>query len=69
MLSNLVKEMKRTGADISDIALCIDCSEQEVRNKVKGTAYFTYFETVKIRRKFFPQIESEYLFMDDEVRL
>lgn len=65
MLSNLVREMNRTGVKISDIAVCIGRSICETQNKIDGITAFTYFETVKIRKNFFPNSESEYLFMHD----
>ena len=65
MLSNLIAEMARKNISNSDIASCIDCTERTVRNKIDETTAFTYSEAIKIRNTFFPNLETEYLFVPD----
>jgi plasmid maintenance system antidote protein VapI len=66
MLHNLQAELKRRKIKHEDAAAEIEISTRTFSNKINGATAFTFPETVKIRDKFFPDMELDYLFADDD---
>lgn len=62
MLRNLKAEMTRKDINAEVIAKTLGVTERTVRNKIDGATGFSFFETLKIREKHFPDLTLEYLF-------
>lgn len=65
MLRNLKAEMIRRNISLFDVSKIINKSERCTRDKVSGKAGFTFLESMKIRDKYFPGMDLEYLFAPD----
>lgn len=64
MLNNLKAEMARADITRADIAKEVGKTPKAVSDKLRGKTPFTLEEAIKIRVKFFPDMELEYLFSD-----
>jgi len=64
--NNLEAEMKRIGVSRSEIAECIDVSYRTIHSRFNGESEWLYIECIKIRDKFFPKLELDYLFASEE---
>ncbi|TGE36852.1 XRE family transcriptional regulator [Desulfosporosinus fructosivorans] len=62
MFKNLDAEMSRYDIQPKDLAECIGVSERTMRSYLTGTSRIAWEDARKIKRKFFPQFEIEYLF-------
>ncbi len=64
MFYNLISEMERCKPKITipDIAGCLHVSEEKAKNYLEGTESITWFETLKIKYTYFPDLELDYLF-------
>lgn len=65
MLNNLKAEMKRSQISQDTIAKQLDITSRTFRNKVNGITEFTRDEMFRLRDKFFPDLNIEYLFHFD----
>ncbi len=63
---NLKAEMGRKNITIEAIAKEIGVHRNSVSNKVNGSSSFSIEEAMKIRNKFFPDLEYKYLFQTEE---
>lgn len=66
MLHNLEAEMARRNIKKKEIAEALGISERTLRNKLSGISDFTLPEATKIKDKFFPSLDLQYLFAKDE---
>lgn len=62
MYINLKAEMVRHGVNDADVAKLIGVSDRTFRNKINGKSEFGVKQAMQIRRKFFPDLDIEYLF-------
>lgn len=62
---NLKAEMLRANVFYTDIAVFLGVCEKTARNKVGGTTKMTIEEALRIKKRFFKEIDSDYLFADD----
>jgi len=62
MFKNLEAEMTRYGITPKDVAECIGVNERTVRSYLTGTSRIAWEDARKIKHKYFPQFEIEYLF-------
>lgn len=67
MLRNLRAEMARYGVTIGDIADFLGVRYATVSDKINGRYRFYYDEAVRIKNRFFPECDIEYLFANDGV--
>ncbi|PTY76207.1 DNA-binding protein [Heyndrickxia sporothermodurans] len=66
MHRNLRAEMAREGITMVDIADYLKVRYATINDKVNGKYDFSYTEALKIKRHFFPNLNIEYLFENDE---
>jgi DNA-binding XRE family transcriptional regulator len=59
---NLDAEMARSKITKRDLAKCLDVRYATIIDKTKGKRPFLLDEAVKIKRRFFPHCDLEYLF-------
>jgi len=62
MFKNLEAEMARYDIAPKDLAACIGVSERTFRSYLTGTSRIAWEDARKIKHKYFPQFEIEYLF-------
>ena len=62
MYKNLEAEMARHGVTVRDLAECIGVYEKTMRSYISRTSKIAWEDARKIKHKFFPQLEMEYLF-------
>lgn len=65
--SNLEAEMGRYEISISMISNTINRSYDTTRKKVKGKSRFKIGESIKIQKKYFPNMALDYLFREFDV--
>lgn len=66
MLRNLRAEMIRSDVKPKDIAEFLGVRYATVIDKLNGRYDFSFNDALKIKRKFFPQHNLEYLFENNE---
>lgn len=64
MYRNLLAEMARRGISKKDLANFLDMRYPTVVDKTNGKSRFYLDEAFKIRDRFFPDCEIEYLFQE-----
>ncbi len=64
MYRNLVGEMAKNKVTNKQVSLEIKVTTRAVRNKIYGVSDFTWKEAIKIKEKFFPELELTYLFAE-----
>lgn len=71
MFHNLLAEMSRHKPRITetDIAHCINVSENTARSYLNGTAKISWSAVLKIKHTYFPDFEIEYLFHTEEAEV
>lgn len=62
MLRNLRAEMARSSVKPKDLANFLNVRISTIYDKLNGHYDFSLSEAIKIKRKFFPDLEFEYLF-------
>lgn len=62
MYPNLRAEMARSGISVEEMAKGIEISVRTLHDKLSGRTDFTFSQAIKIRARFFPGCELEYLF-------
>ncbi|MFW2500453.1 hypothetical protein OD350_03560 [Clostridium beijerinckii] len=62
MFRNLLAEMSRNKITRRDIANCLGVSEKTARNYINGASKISWYDTLKIKNTFFPELSLEYLF-------
>ena len=64
MYKNLIKVMGEKNVTYKQLSEALDCEYQTVSDKIQGTTQigFTYDEAIKIKKVFFPEYDTEYLF-------
>lgn len=62
MHKNLRAEMTRKGITLLDISEFLGLRYGTVMDKVNGKYRFYYSEALDIKRKYFPELDLEYLF-------
>ena len=67
MLTNLDRVRKEKNVSIVDIADLLNLRTATVSDKINGKYDFKFGEALKIKQKFFPEYELEYLFDPEEV--
>jgi plasmid maintenance system antidote protein VapI len=67
LLRNLKAEMARDNIKAKEIAEFLKVRQATVYDKLNGHFDFTVNEAFKIKRRFFPQHDIEYLFEKEEV--
>ena len=65
MTHNLSAEMARKRIGRKNIAEALGSSEKTVKRKIDGSSDFSVPEAIKIRDKFFPGMELDYLFANE----
>ena len=65
MYRNLNAEIARNGLTKMDLAKYLGVRSATVYDKMKGKYSFTLDEAFRIKKKFFPDLELEYLFERD----
>lgn len=68
MFRNLLAEMSRSRITRHDIAACLGVSEKTARNYINGISKISWFDTLKIRNTFFPDLSLEYLFETNAIK-
>lgn len=68
MLRTLKAEMVRYNVKAKDLAELLDVRIATIYDKLNGHYDFSLTEAIKIKRKFFPDYEIEYLFEKVEDR-
>ena len=63
---NLEAEMTRKRISRRDIAELVGVTYRTIHSKFNGESEWTLSECLKIRDKFFPEMELDYLFTVDE---
>lgn len=63
-MNNLNAEMSRFGLTEADLANCLGCTVDTIKNKLKGISEFSARDSFKIRDTFFPGMRLEYLFAE-----
>lgn len=66
MLRNLRAEMVRSDVKPKDIASLLKVRDATVYDKLNGHYEFSFNEALKIKRRYFPNLELEYLFATSE---
>lgn len=66
LFRNLVAEMARYDIKSKDLAECLGCSERTIFSKVHEKMAISFFDALKIRDTFFPDLKLEYLFQQYE---
>jgi len=67
LLMNLKAEMARHNIRIGDISELLDVRKATVSDKINGHYKFSFDDAVRIKRRFFPNLDIEYLFENDDV--
>ncbi|GLO64717.1 hypothetical protein MACH08_05010 [Oceanobacillus kimchii] len=67
MLKNLKAEMARHEIRIGEISDYLGVRKATVSDKINGHYKFSFDDAVRIKRKFFPALDIEYLFANDDV--
>lgn len=62
---NLKAEMGRKNITIEEIAKEIGVHRNSASNKINGSSSFSIEEAMKIKGKFFPDLEYKYLFQTE----
>lgn len=62
----LAGEIAKRGIKKKDIAKSIGVCDKSLRNKLAGNAPFTWPEVKTIRHQFFPDLDPDYLFEENE---
>lgn len=62
MYLNLKTEMERIGVTREQIAILLDIHRNSVANKLDGRSSFTIEEALRLREKYFPYADFQYLF-------
>lgn len=63
MLLNLKKALEGKGITHKQVASCLGYTRYAtVSDKINGKTKFTFEEAVKIKKTFFPEYDTEYLF-------
>jgi DNA-binding XRE family transcriptional regulator len=64
MFYNLLEEMARHKPRITklDVAKCLGVSDKTARNYLNGTSKISWFDVLKIKYTYFPELDIEYLF-------
>ncbi len=65
LLRNLKAEMARENIRVADIAEFLNCRKATVSDKINGHYKFSFDDALRIKRKFFPDLDIEYLFIND----
>jgi len=65
-MHNLEAEMARYGVTVKDLAECIGVYEKTMRSYISGSSKIAWVDARKIKHKFFPHLEMEYLFYCEE---
>ena len=65
MYSNLKAEMARCGISQKEMADFLHIHENSMCNKINGSSPISIEEAFKIRNKYFPNIELQYLFVKE----
>lgn len=65
---NLKAEMAREGIKIGVIAKFLELRYATVWDKLNGKSRFYSDEAIKIKKEFFPMLQIEYLFDNEEQR-
>lgn len=68
MLRNLKAEMARSGIKPAQIAELLERRYATIIDKLNGHYDFTFNEALKIKQKFFPGCDLEYLFENDKAK-
>lgn len=63
-MKNIEFVRKEKNVSLVDIADLLGVKYQTVRSKINGQTDFTFGETLKIKREFFPEYELEFLFSE-----
>lgn len=61
-LSNLEKEMKQKGVSRKDVAELLGLTYRTIHSRFNGASDWTFPECVKVRNKYFPGKDLEWLF-------
>jgi hypothetical protein len=64
---NLEAEMARYNVSVKDLADCISVNEKTMRSYLSRTSKIAWEDARKIKHKYFPQFEMEYLFYYEDV--
>lgn len=65
-LDNLEAEMKRNKISRHDLATLLGLSYRTIHSRFNGESQWGYSECVKVRDKYFPDMELSYLFSTEE---
>ena len=68
MYPNLDAEMARNDIKKRDLAECLGVRYATIIDKTKGRRPFLLDEAIKIKRRFFPHCDLEYLFAKSQSR-
>lgn len=66
MYPNLNAEMARKNIVNADLQKLFGLTERTIRNRLAGTAPFTWPEVIKMRDTFFPEHSVEFLMAKDD---
>jgi plasmid maintenance system antidote protein VapI len=66
LLRNLKAEMVRSDVKPKDIAALLEVRDATVYDKLNGHYGFSFDEALKIKRRYFPDLDLEYLFANSE---
>lgn len=66
MLANLRIEMYKRKVTIESVAEYLAIHRNSVSNKLEGDTEFSIEEAFKVRDRFFPDLDMDYLFKKDE---
>lgn len=66
MLRNLRAEMVRSDVKPKDIASLLQVRDATIYDKLNGHYEFSFSEALKIKRRYFPNLDLEYLFANSE---
>lgn len=69
MLTNLDNARKKKGVSLVEIADLLGVRTATVSDKINGKFEFKFGEALKIKQKYFPEYEIEFLFAPDEVKV
>ena len=66
MYGNLQAEFARRNIKaVRGISTALDCTERAARNKLNGITEITISEAKKIKNRYFPEMQLDYLFATD----
>jgi len=66
LLRNLRAEMVRSDVKPKDIASLLQVRDATIYDKLNGHYEFSFSEALKIKRRYFPNLDLEYLFANSE---